>query len=457
MTSCQFNATLGGIGDFVVLSATAAHFVPENGNVIDGKTYTYYAQSFDTSTPPIVTAWEAGSGPYTILTHTLKRTTITANSNGDLLPVNFPTPPIVDVYSSASLSLESVSIDSSNNIAINGGMEVDQEHAGAATTVASTYAIDNWVAAQNGTMVCTVQQVADAPAGFSNSLKLTVGTAEASIAAGDYVQIFQNIEGFRTSRLGYGAIGALPVTLSFWTKIHRTGSYSGSLVNSVGTRSYAFAFTQNVADTWEYKTVTIPGDVTGTWIGNTNLVGLGIRFAVASGTTFTGTANAWLASNTLGVTGTTNGVAATSDVFQITGVALLPGVMVPTAAQSVSLKRSFDQELQLCQRYFEKSYDYAAVPGTATNVGMVFATASATGSANEGCYVGFGVPKRTAPTMTLYSGLGGVGQFSSNYAGSNSINAVGVAGAAGQKGFSFANSTTGSIITGIHYKADARF
>jgi hypothetical protein len=107
VTSCQFNATLNGIGDFVVASAATGHATPEQSNVIDGKIYAYYAASYDSAVPPNVTAWEAGSGAYTILTHTQHRTTITANSDGTTIPVNFPTPPIVNVYASPSGSLES--------------------------------------------------------------------------------------------------------------------------------------------------------------------------------------------------------------------------------------------------------------------------------------------------------------------------------------------------------------
>jgi hypothetical protein len=106
MSFCEFNATLAGIGNFVVASATANHVTPENNGVIDGKTYVYYANSYDTSVPPRVTAWEAGSGPYTVLTHTQARTTIIANSNGDANPVNFPTPPVVDVFPSPYSPLE---------------------------------------------------------------------------------------------------------------------------------------------------------------------------------------------------------------------------------------------------------------------------------------------------------------------------------------------------------------
>lgn len=104
MASCEFNATLPGIVDFVVASATAGHATPEQSGVTTGKVYAYYAQSFDSL--GVQTGWESGSGIYTISTHTLKRTTIIANSNGDTNPVNFPLAPIVDVYASPSSSLE---------------------------------------------------------------------------------------------------------------------------------------------------------------------------------------------------------------------------------------------------------------------------------------------------------------------------------------------------------------
>ncbi len=101
-----------------------------------------------------------------------------------------------------------------SNILINGGMEIDQANAGAATP-ANGYAVDGWQVLKSGTMVVSAQQVADAPPGFSNSLKVTVGTAEASLSAGNYVQIYQAVEGFRTSRLQFGTAGALSVALGF--------------------------------------------------------------------------------------------------------------------------------------------------------------------------------------------------------------------------------------------------
>jgi hypothetical protein len=286
-----------------------------------------------------------------------------------------------------------------NNILINGGMEVDQINMGAAIAMASSYAVDGWYAIKNGTMITTSQQVADAPPGFSNSLKVTVGTAEASLAAGDYTFIYQLIEGIRTSKLQFGTSSAQAVTLSFWTKIHRTGAYSGVLKNNAATRNYAFSFTQNVADTWEYKTVTIPGDIAGSWIGNTNTSAFMIAFCIACGTTYLGAANVWGATNLVGVTGTTNGVAAITDVFQITGVALLPGLIVPTAAQSVGLKRSYEQEQLLCRRYYWTS-NPTNPKGIA--VGCLMGYSLAANVIQLGNWR-FTVPMRIIPALTLWS------------------------------------------------------
>ena len=282
-----------------------------------------------------------------------------------------------------------------NNILINGGMEIDQEHAGAATT-GNVYSVDGWRTDINGTMAVSVQQVADAPPGFSNSLKITVSTAQASLSAGNYTIISQPVEGFRTSRLQFGTAAALSITLGFWTKAHRTGSYSGSIRNAASNRSYPFTFTQNVADTWEYKTVTIPGDIAGTWVGNTNASALYVIFAVASGTTFTGTANTWTASNFLGVTGTTNGVAATTDVFQITGVSMLPGSIAPSAAQSALLKRPYMEELRLCQRYYFKS-------DTAGGYGVAVIGNAYTASTYVSGTFAFPARMRALPSCALYA------------------------------------------------------
>src|SRR6185295_2888348 len=170
----------------------------------------------------------------------------------------------------------------------------------------------------------TLQQVLDAPPGLKYSLKISITTADASIAAGDYAQVYTAIEGYRIDRLIWGGGSfAHSVGFSFWVKAHRTGIYSG-VINGNNARSYPFEYTVNTADTWEYKTFVIPGDTAGTWITDSG-VGIYIIWVMAVGSTNAGTAGAWTGSNLKGTTNQVNGVAATSDTFQLTGVALVDG------------------------------------------------------------------------------------------------------------------------------------
>jgi hypothetical protein len=50
--------------------------------------------------------------------------------------------------------------------------------------------------------------------------------------------------------------------------------------------AYPFAYTISVANTWEYKTVTIPGDTSGTW-DTDNTAGMTITFGMGTGSTYT--------------------------------------------------------------------------------------------------------------------------------------------------------------------------
>jgi hypothetical protein len=103
----------------------------------------------------------------------------------------------------------------------------------------------------------------------------------------------------------------------------------------------------------QFNAVTVPGDITGTWLAM-NGVGLDICYTIASGSTLLGTANVWAATNHVGTMGSTNGVAATSDVFQLTGVVILPGIELPSATRAPLIMRAYDQESQTCKRYLRR-------------------------------------------------------------------------------------------------------
>jgi hypothetical protein len=291
----------------------------------------------------------------------------------------------------------------SNNVSfrnriINGAMVIDQRNAGAAVTATGVYALDRYIPHENTDGAYTVQQVTTAPAGFSYSMKATVTTADTSIGASQNALISQYIEGYNVSDLGYGTANAQTVTLSFWVNSAVTGTFSGSLQNSASDRSYPFSYTINSANTWEYETITIAGDTSGTWIGATNGVGLRVWFALAAGSSLVTTAGAWAAGTYYGATGQANWMATLGNTFYITGVQLEAG----TTASPFEY-RQYGTELQLCQRYYEKSYDIDAVPGSSTNNGLTKLISFVYGSVYYPGTIIFKQTKRAVPTMSFWS------------------------------------------------------
>jgi len=239
------------------------------------------------------------------------------------------------------------------NRIINGNMLIDQRNAGASITInsdSSKFSVDRWYfQGQNSDGVFTVQQSSVAPAGFSKSMLLTVTTADTSIGATQTYFYKQSIEGYNVADLGWGAAGASTVTLSFWVRSSLTGTFSGAINNGAFNRSYPFTFTINAANTWEQKTATITGDITGTWPTD-NSSSLQVYFAVGAGSTYLGTANTWAASGYVGATGQTNLIATNGATFYITGVQLEVGTKATPYEMQI-----YSDQLAQCQRYYWKT------------------------------------------------------------------------------------------------------
>jgi hypothetical protein len=279
-----------------------------------------------------------------------------------------------------------------SGLQINGSMEVSQERGTAGTNVNGQYPCDGWKLFFVGTMAVTSAQSSVIAAGFPNSLGMSVQTAQASLGSGDVVQIYQSIEGYRIARLGWGTGVAQAITLAFWSSHHRTGIYSGTIINGAGNRCYAFTYTQTVADNPQYNAVTIPGDTIGTWASD-NTAGMRVIFAAAAGSGSTApSANTWVAGSFSAAPGQINAVASTSDAFRITGVVVLPGIEAPSAERSPLIMRPFDQELVTCKRYYT-TFGYAA--------GMAIIDSYAGSPQNALLY--FPIPQmRASPTGLLF-------------------------------------------------------
>lgn len=303
------------------------------------------------------------------------------------------------------------------NRIINGAMVIDQRNAGASVAISAalaTFITDRFnVRTQTGTGN-TSQQSTTAPSGFTKSLLITIGTG-ATPAASDGSNYFrQVIEGVNVADLAWSTASAATVTLSFWVRSSLTGQFGGSLQNNAGNRSYPFTYTINSANTYEYKTITIAGDQSGTWVTDTT-GGLYMYFDLGVGSNYLASSGSWAGADYRGATGDTKLVSTSSATFYITGVQLEKG----STATSFDY-RPYGTELQLCQRYFEHSFGLN-IPANGSSAstlasggkGLVFATqwGQTTTSYTAIPYV---VPKRATPVVTNYGNSSGYLGYISN-------------------------------------------
>jgi len=246
------------------------------------------------------------------------------------------------------------------NKIINGAMTIAQRGTSFPAVAGNTYTVDRWkaLAGNTSTAVVTASLQSDAPSTneFQNSIRLTVTTADTSIAAGDVWGISQEVEGFNVRDL----IGKT-FTLSFWVRSSKTGAHCVSFRNGVADRSYVAEYSILSANTWEFKTITVSGGLitAGTW-NWTNGTGLSAGFCMASGVTFQTAPNAWQTGNFLATSNQVNCLDTIGNIFAITGVQLEVG---PVATNFEH--RPIGQELALCQRYFERTIATAYQSSTA--------------------------------------------------------------------------------------------
>ena len=238
---------------------------------------------------------------------------------------------------------------SNRNLIYNGAMTVSQRGTSGSTTSGGSYpSLDRWSCNDGGIADFTVSQSTDAPAGFANSAKWAC-TATGSPTNDAFHE--QKLEGQDIQHLEHGTSSAKSFTVSFWVKSNKTGQYSLWIENNDANRYFTTTgYTINAANTWEFKTITVPGDTAGSGFTNDNGVSLKIRWHLVLRTSFQGTpSGAWSTSASLrGQSGHVNLADSTSNEWYITGVQAELGE-VATAFEH----RSFGDELARCQRYFQ--------------------------------------------------------------------------------------------------------
>ena len=232
---------------------------------------------------------------------------------------NDPQDAVVAVETRMGASLEY--INPLPNPVLNGDLLVWQDGTTFTSIAHGAYGPDMWRYLKSGTVVHDLSRSTDVPTVNHNySMLLDVTTADTSMAAGDHSGIYQPIEGYNFLKTAQKEF-----TVGFWVKAPLAGAYCVSFRNSGLNRSYVKEYIVNVADTWEWKTMTIPASPsTGTWDYTTG-IGLWLGFTLAAGNNFRTTPDGWRTGNYTSTQSQVNAVASTAYNFRIAGVTIVPG------------------------------------------------------------------------------------------------------------------------------------
>ena len=259
------------------------------------------------------------------------------------------------------------------NRIINGDMRIDQRNSGVAASLtlnSLTYCLDrcftNTTSFTTGS--ATVQRVTDAPSGFMNSYKITIGATPLSGGTNPYTWgVCQYIESYNINDFQFGTLRASPLTISFWFKGNNAGEYALTLIgyNPPTYSRYTTTFTVQ-ANVWTFVTKLIPstGALTGTW-NSTNDIGLQVAIASYQGTAGNATAlNTWGSGNVNSAT-SLNWPSIANATIQVTGVQLEKGQKATPFEF-----RPYPIELVLCQRYFQPIVNWTGGNDSTTSIAV---------------------------------------------------------------------------------------
>jgi hypothetical protein len=274
---------------------------------------------------------------------------------------------------------------SNRNLIINGAMQVAQRGTSFTSVSSTAYHLDRfYLFLQNTSSVYTVTQDGDAPAGFGASLRLDVTTEDGSTASNEEVKFYQKIEGQNLQSIKKGTSEAEQITLSFYVKTNKTGTYVVELYDRDSGRDVSASYT--VLDTnWNRYELTFPADTTGAF-DNDNASSLEIQWWLVAGSAVQGgtlNTNWRSAADASSATGQVNFADNAVNEWQITGVQLEVG---DTATPFEH--RSYSDEIQRCMRYYETVYVWQQ--GHASASGEYVAASTGT----------YKTTKRATPTLT---------------------------------------------------------
>jgi hypothetical protein len=437
-----YATTVGGTANAITITVP----LPLTAGYQNGMVFSFVAVYNNTSSAPTLNV--NGTGPKVIV----------KDSNAALAVNNIVANGVYQVYYDGTnfhLANPTISGGKVQNVIINGAMNIDQrnEKTAVAITATGSYISDRFAWWFSGVGRVTGQTIADAPSlltsQFVYSASAQVTTIDNSIAAGDYYTFQYGIEGFDSQPLINNTF-----TVSFYVRATLPGTYCFAIQNSGATTSYIQEYTVAVADTWQFVSLVIPSGLpSASFTSLTNSFNAYLIWTIAAGNT--GTANVWTGTNAYCTTNQVNGMGTLSNIFRITGVQLYVGSSTPSWES-----RPFGEELQLCQRYYQKSFNIGVVPaqnaGTAGAKGLVQSVGAAVSM--NGNHIQLPTTMRATPTAWTFYNTSAANAFAYNSSVAASWTSTTIV-ASGMSGGLVSGTTAPGSAVGqtnyVHWTADA--
>lgn len=359
-----------------------------------------------------------------------------------------------------------LSTNDTNNFIINGDMSIWQRGQGLTANVTTealglnTYRqadrFPSYLYRNGSNLGLTFTRQSDAPAGTSLSYSMRAASNYSTVFAATGTQLlshYQRIEGTTVNQLQPGQ----DVWVSMYIKCSITANIPIGLMkmNTSAFEEQSYFWNESVvANTWKrvYKKITLPAQAINKGIGTSFYLSAGYCSGTSSLAYNTLPGDAWHVSSNpqLRNASSTNWSDTSGNWLQVTGMMMSDQ---PHTSFSLCGKNPYD-ELRLCQRYFQKSYNIDTQPGLAAidfagNLAWAHSAVALHTFSHH-----FSVIKRTAPSITIYSPqTGAVGLLYSEVSPTGDVTAS--ISDVGQTGFRIYNgSNTGYYLHG-HYTADA--
>lgn len=277
---------------------------------------------------------------------------------------------------------------SDRNLVINGEMTVSQRGTSETGVTTSGYkkAPDRYYISDNVDATYSVSQSTDAPDGFKKSYKIEVTTADTSLAAGQYWAFEQKVEGNNCIGLNKGTSAALKSVVSFWIKSSKTGTYILEMFDADNSRHTSRSYTVDAANTWEKKELVFDADTaSGGSLSHDGNESMRLAWWLAGGTTYNSGTLGDLQTSWGGITNA-NRAAGSLNFADSTNTLYITGIQWELGEKATDFEhKTYDQDLRLCQRYFEKGTGH-----------MMYKSSDDT----SGWYQ-YKATKRTNPTLTF--------------------------------------------------------